>query len=216
MKVINFLFDQKKTKDLAPRIVKVTGFFIKSGSSNSVGRHKYKVRLDERKFAPAIEFFWGNNTRNNDLGYRERQVCEFWKIVKDGIAFPLVIDLCAKAGLPAPPCLMSLPPELKMKVLESMPGADLAKLGSLCKELRALSIDNELWKHKFDEEEFSGTREEKQDQEQLWKVIFSRHWETKKEQQMKEAMQKKKGRKRSHGFHYKQTPKRTCLFSLSD
>lgn len=92
----------------------MTGSLINSGSSTSVG-HKYKVRLDERKFAPAIEFFGGNNTRNNELGYRERQVCEFWKIVKDGIVFPLVIDLCAKTGLPAPPCLMSLPPELKMK-----------------------------------------------------------------------------------------------------
>ncbi|KAK9932487.1 hypothetical protein M0R45_019724 [Rubus argutus] len=113
----NFLLDQKKTKDLTPRFVKVTGSLINSGSRDSI-RHKYK------------------------------------------------------AGLPAPPCLMSLPPELKIKILESMPGADLAKLGSLCKELRDLSNDNKLWKHKFDEEEFSGTREEEQDQEQLWKVIL--------------------------------------------
>ncbi|XP_061993635.1 F-box protein SKIP22-like [Rosa rugosa] len=186
----NFSSDQKRTKHVAPRMVKVSGSLINSGSRFGQKHKKVCLELDENKFAPAIEFFWGNNTRNtvNDLGFRERQVCEFWKIVKDEIALPLLIDLCAEAGLPAPLCLMSLPPELKMKILEAMPGADLAKVGGVCKELRDLANDNELWKHKL-AQEFSGTREVVE----LWKVTFHRQWETKKEQ-AKKLVGKKRGR----------------------
>lgn len=32
----------------------------------------------------------------------EREVFEFWKIVKDGITLPLLIDLCAKARFACP------------------------------------------------------------------------------------------------------------------
>ncbi|KAL5572880.1 hypothetical protein UlMin_022477 [Ulmus minor] len=103
---------------------------------------------------------------------------EFSKIVKDEMATPLLIDVCAKSGLPLPPCLMSLPTELKMKILESLPGIDVARIGCVCKELKQLSGEEELWKMKVGEEvlcpnEILLTRRE-------WKMAFRDFWQEKK------------------------------------
>ncbi|KAG5406341.1 hypothetical protein IGI04_012460 [Brassica rapa subsp. trilocularis] len=47
-----------------------------------------------------------------------REVFVFWRRVKDCISTPLLIGLCDKSGLELPPCLMRLPTELKLKILE--------------------------------------------------------------------------------------------------
>ncbi|EEF40309.1 hypothetical protein RCOM_1382970 [Ricinus communis] len=101
----------------------------------------------------------------------------FWKIVKDWLVLPLLIDLCEKAALDLPPCLMRLPAELKLKILESLPGTDIARMACVCKEMQCLSSDNDLWKQKFGEEFGDGTRP----QEMLnCKANFASSWENKK------------------------------------
>ncbi|XP_041013726.1 F-box protein SKIP22-like [Juglans microcarpa x Juglans regia] len=129
------------------------GHFINIYGSLAGGRSGlYRVCLNENRFAPAIGLANGDSNRANDEdGYPESEVFEFWKIVKDGLALPLLIDLCERAGLVPPPCFMRLHAELKLKILESLPGVDLAKMGCVCSELRYLSSNNELWKRKFEE-----------------------------------------------------------------
>ncbi|KAH0977775.1 hypothetical protein GBA52_027494 [Prunus armeniaca] len=151
------------------------------GSLASGGAGPYRVCLDERRFGPIIESVWENRNVNERDGFvSEREVFEFWKIVKDGITLPLLIDLCAKAGLPAPPSLMRLPPELKMKILEPLSGVDIAKVGGVCKELRNLANNDELWKKKYAEEFGSGTGGE--GTMINWKHKFARNWEIAEQQ----------------------------------
>ncbi|KAM1106521.1 hypothetical protein ACFX2I_003420 [Malus domestica] len=70
----------------------------------------------------------------------------------DEIVLPLAIDLYANACVPAPPRFMQLPSELQMKILRLLPGVDIALVSCVCKELRDLANDEELWKQKvFDE-----------------------------------------------------------------
>lgn len=44
---------------------------------------------------------------------------------------------------------MRLPTELKLKILELLPGASVAKIACLCTELRSLALDDDLWKQKW-------------------------------------------------------------------
>lgn len=144
------LGDQDCTLNVRESVVlkyQFIGHFVNVfGSLTSGGLVTYRVCLDENKFAPAIGSLSGNG---NEF---EREVYELWKIVKDGLVLPLLIDLCAKAGLPSPPCFMCLPSELQMKVLEFLPGVDIARVGCVCKELQYLSSNNDLWKRKYFEE----------------------------------------------------------------
>ncbi|TQD69043.1 hypothetical protein C1H46_045424 [Malus baccata] len=79
------------------------------------------------------------------------EVLKLWKIVKDEIVLPLAIDLCANACVTAPPSFMQLPSELQVKILEVVARCGYCH-GELCKELRDLADDDELWKQKvFDE-----------------------------------------------------------------
>ena len=151
------------------RFVNVVGSLTSGGSGN------YRVCLDEQKFVPSI----GSLSPNDDS---ERQVYQLWKIVKDQLALPLLIDLCAKAGLPSPPCFMRLPSELQMKILEFLPGTEIAKMGCVCKELQYLSCNNDLWGRKFEEEfgDEAGSRSVF-----YWKKAFATNWQRKK--QRKEA-----------------------------
>ncbi|KAM1106522.1 hypothetical protein ACFX2I_003422 [Malus domestica] len=119
------------------------------GSFASGGSTCYRLRMDNKRFAPVIESVWENRNMNErDELVLEKEVLEFWRIVKDGIAMPLLIDLCTKVGLSAPSSLMCLP----MKILESLRGVAIAKVGRVCKELRNLASNDELWKKKYAEE----------------------------------------------------------------
>lgn len=73
----------------------------------------------------------------------------FWKIVKDKLALHLLIDLCERAGVELPPCFTKLPLDLKRKILESLPGDDIAKMSCMSSEFRNLSSDDDLWKQKY-------------------------------------------------------------------
>ncbi|KAJ7967605.1 F-box protein SKIP22-like [Quillaja saponaria] len=151
------------------------------GSLSNGGLGLYRVCLDKSKFARTIDLMRANSDSKNSMenrdDYPEHEVFEFWKIVKDGLALPLLIDICEKAGLGPPPCFMRLPTELKLKFLENLPGTDLAKVGCTCSELRYLSSSNDLWKQKFEEEFGHGSGAKGST---YWKELFVRYLETKK------------------------------------
>ncbi|PSS02739.1 F-box protein [Actinidia chinensis var. chinensis] len=68
---------------------------------------------------------------------------------------------------------MSLPTDLKLKILESLPGVDIVKLGGLCSELRYLCSDLDLWKRKFGED-FG--KVVKSDSDINWKEKYAESW----------------------------------------
>ncbi|XP_010109329.2 putative F-box protein At1g23770 isoform X1 [Morus notabilis] len=160
----------------------ILGHFVNVfGSLTSGGSVTYRVCLDEHKFAPAIDSVCAKGDEF------ESEVYELWKIVKDEFAFPLLINLCAKAGLPSPLCFMRLPSELQMKIFEFLPGADLAKVGCACKDLRYLSCNNDLWKRKYSEEfgmEMAGSHAVMH-----WKRAFAiaAYWRSKRREEAVEA-----------------------------
>ncbi|XP_031276166.1 F-box protein SKIP22-like [Pistacia vera] len=145
----------------------------------------HRVCLNESKFAPIIDLVWTQNGKldgkdESKNSCPEMEVFEFWKMVKDGLALPLLIDLCEKTGLSLPACLMRLPTELKIKILECLPGVDIAKMGCVCSEIRYLASNNDLWEKKF-VEEFG-------DQPYApgicsWKGRFACYWDSNKKKQ---------------------------------
>jgi F-box protein 7 len=143
------------------RLVTIYGSLAKGRSG------LYQVCLNENRFVPAISL------ANNSEEKNESEIFEFWKMVKDGLVLPLLIDLCERTGLGLPPCFMRLPAELKLKILECLHGVDLAKVGCVCSELKYLSSNNELWKRKFDEEFRGAAGVQVFDQ---WKNRFALFW----------------------------------------
>ncbi|KAF4363207.1 hypothetical protein F8388_020777 [Cannabis sativa] len=77
---------------------------------------------------------------------------QFWTSVRDELAFPLKVKLREEAGFSSLPCLIELHPDLKMKILEFLPGNDVGRLGCTCKEFRILCDDkkeNDFWQTKM-------------------------------------------------------------------
>ena len=157
-------------------------FVIVYASLSDVGSVIHRLCLDISKFAPTLELIrlmlvkcdMNNITNNGD-----DMVFVLWKMVKDRLALPLSIDLREKAGLDASPSFMSLPQALKRKILECLPGVDVAKVGSVCSELRLLCLDNELWKQKF-EEEFGQLNSGGGSGTNCCKAMFALRWTRKK------------------------------------
>ncbi|CAK8573814.1 unnamed protein product [Lathyrus sativus] len=132
---------------------------------DDVGSRVHRVYLDKFRFAKPLELMLANSEPNananasvsvsvsgNDNDGGDDEVFELWKIVKDKLALPLLIDLCDKAGLDLPPCFMRLPMELKLLIFEFLSGDDLAKVCCTCSELSYLASNDELWRKKFEEE----------------------------------------------------------------
>lgn len=137
------------------------GRYCKVYGSLVNGTTVHWVLVDEDQLVPYLNVVWancgpmvatvgGNNKISNVEP--EKQVFEFWRKIKDGISLPLLIDLCEKTGLKSPPCFMQLPTELKLKILESVSGVDIAKVSCVCSELRYLASSDDLWKRKYIEE----------------------------------------------------------------
>ncbi|XP_059653071.1 F-box protein SKIP22-like [Cornus florida] len=149
----------------------------------------YQVYLDKERLVPFLNVVWANCGSFEELNgkdlysdtYPEKEVFEFWKIIKDKIALPLLIDLCEKAGLAPPPCFMRLPTDLKLKILESLAGVDLAKAGCVCSELLYLSSNDDLWKQKF-VEQFGNV--EGSHGGSHWKEKFAKSCESRKRRKM--------------------------------
>ncbi|RZC54743.1 hypothetical protein C5167_013604 [Papaver somniferum] len=74
--------------------------------------------------------------------------------VRDETALPLLSDLCVKVVLAYCPCFAFslLPSDLKLKILQLLPGIDVARFGCVSSELRFLCSNNDLWKQKIGEE----------------------------------------------------------------
>lgn len=142
----------------------------------------HRICLNKSKFAPIIDLVWTKDGKLNEKGESknlcpEMEVFEFWKMVKDGLALPLLIDLCEKTGLSLPACLMRLPTELKIKILECLPGVDIAKMGCVCSEFQYLASNSDLWEKKF-AEEFGNQPYEPGISS--WKGRFAIHWDANK------------------------------------
>ncbi|XP_028767752.1 F-box protein SKIP22-like [Neltuma alba] len=132
------------------------GHFVNVYGSLSVGGSGLcRVVIDKRKFAPALGLMLAKSDSNDNkissVYTHEKEVFELWKMVKDGLALPLLIDLCEKSGLGSPPCFMRLPTELKLKVLEYLHGVDIARIACTYSEMRYLSSNDDLWKQKYEE-----------------------------------------------------------------
>ncbi|KAI7990443.1 F-box protein SKIP22 [Camellia lanceoleosa] len=111
-----------------------------------------EVRLGEENLVFFLNIIWANCDSIDEMNGKEsfynlqaaNEVFEFLKIVKDKPTLPLLIDLCERAGLAPPPCFMCLPTDLKLKILESLRGVDVANMGSVCSEICYLSSNDDL------------------------------------------------------------------------
>ncbi|KAL5713202.1 hypothetical protein ACHQM5_015304 [Ranunculus cassubicifolius] len=163
------------------------GKFVSVHGSLTGGKPVGFFRLDASRFVPSVSVMCrlnGDSTSEvnepdeSSKSYAEREVFELWKVVKDGLALPLLIDLCEKAGLEPPPCFTCLPTELKLKVLELLPGVDIARVSCVSSELRYMSSNNDLWKRKYMEEfSLSDYKEMPNDN---WKEKYVMSWERSK------------------------------------
>ncbi|CAN8233576.1 unnamed protein product [Cochlearia groenlandica] len=89
--------------------------------------------------------------RDTLSNYSEVYSC--WRMIKEGIATPLLIDLCYKTGFVLPPYFMRLPPDLKLKITRLLLGVYIARLACVSSELRNLASDDDLWRQKCVEED---------------------------------------------------------------
>ncbi|KAL8060758.1 hypothetical protein ABFX02_02G046200 [Erythranthe guttata] len=136
------------------------------------------VKLNEDQLVPFLNVVWadcGEDVLMFDTS-PEKEVFAFWRIVKDNLALPLLIDLCEESGLELPPCFIRLPTDLKLKILESLSGAELAKVSCVSSELRYLASSDDLWKSKC-VEVFGDERNEAR---LSWKRVFAMAWARRK------------------------------------
>lgn len=136
----------------------------------SGGHDIYRLHLDLAKVVPLLVFL-SETVRREE----EEEAFRFWKTVKDQLCLPLLIGICEKNGLPPPPCFARLPTDIKLKVLELLPGCDVARFGCTGSEMKYLASNDELWKQKF-MEEFGHERESEVAMVSSWKEKFKRCW----------------------------------------
>ncbi|KAM7280314.1 hypothetical protein ACFE04_007448 [Oxalis oulophora] len=119
--------------------------------ANTNGASLHHISMDKYKIAPILDLVHANNCDLDQKDLIEKEVLELWKTIKDELTYPLSIDICYSIGVALPPCFMGLPNELKVKILEALPGVDLAKMECVSKEIKSL-VTNALWKQKCVEE----------------------------------------------------------------
>lgn len=155
-------------------------FFIAHGSlSGGVSVSTRRVTLNEDQLVPFLNVVWANCGLNEEVdgAFGEKEVFLFWRNVKDGLVLPLLIDLCEKSGLVLPPCFTRLPTDLKLKILESLPGVEIVKVSCLSSELRYLGSSDDLWKKKYVEQFGDGGISGEGGH---WKEKFVKSWESRK------------------------------------
>ncbi|XP_073034740.1 F-box protein SKIP22-like [Primulina eburnea] len=153
--------------------------------NESRGHGTHFLKLNEDQLVPLLNVVWANCGVTESLkGFGggvsttspEKELFKFWRDVKDNLALPLLIGLCEKNGVALPPCFIRLPTDLKMKILELLPGVDVAKVSCVCSELRYIASSDDLWKLKFNEQ-FQNERTEGY---ASWKKAFAVAWEREK------------------------------------
>ena len=130
----------------------------------------HRICLDASKFSPSIVSCIKSGSSKD-----KKPIFDLWRSIKDELSFPLLINLCYRKELPLPPCFVRLPAELKVQILELLPGVDLARAACVNSELRFLSANENLWKQKFTAE-FSST----ETGGSKWKDQFAACWENQK------------------------------------
>ncbi|KAK9071092.1 hypothetical protein SSX86_009660 [Deinandra increscens subsp. villosa] len=157
------------------------GKYCKVYGSLVNGTAVHSVLLDEDRLVPFLNVVWANCGQVEGINQAtiqpEKEVFEFWRKVKDGLSLPLLIDLCEKAGLELPNCFMQLPTELKLKILESVSGVDIANVSCVCSELRYLASNDDLWKQKYIEQFGDAAGSEGG---RTFKERFAKAWENQK------------------------------------
>lgn len=135
------------------RFQRLNNTVVVYGSLGGGGCMVQRVSLNKNRFASVIDLVVDTLKFEKQSSCRSyREAFTFLKMVKDGLSIPLLMGLCDKYGLELPACLMRLPTELKMKILELVTGESVAKMACVCKELQCLASNNDLWKHKCLEE----------------------------------------------------------------
>ncbi|KAG9440651.1 hypothetical protein H6P81_020816 [Aristolochia fimbriata] len=172
------------------------GKFVSIYGSVVGNSNVFHINLDVSEMAPAIDSIHkGHGSSDGTSGSAdEKTVFELWKLVKDKLSLPLLIELSEKTGLAPPPCFMRLPVDLKIHILECLPGSDIAKMACVCLDLKYVSSNDDLWKQKYSEE-FPLTAEEVV-KGARWKEKFANAWEREK---MLKAMEQR--RESPLGFH---------------
>ncbi|XP_020891592.1 F-box protein At1g70360 [Arabidopsis lyrata subsp. lyrata] len=148
--------------------------------SLSAGSLVGMVSIDKRRSVHIVDLLMdtSKSDKEEDTLSIHREVLVWWRMIKDGIVTPLLVDLCEITGLELPPCFICLPRELKHKILESLPGVDIATLACVSSELRDLASENDLWKQKCLEEcQYLVT--EANDDVVNWKERFATYWRQK-------------------------------------
>ncbi|XP_059644573.1 uncharacterized protein LOC132286281 isoform X2 [Cornus florida] len=117
-------------------------------------------------------FIYGWGTKNYDVKY---SVCFDESELNEAST-----STAAEETIESSTChLLCLPDEIKRKIVESLDGKDLAKLGCVCSKFRNLTSDECLWKDKF-LVEFSEKVREHAEGGSLWKQKFVKAWRWKK------------------------------------
>ncbi|XP_078177517.1 F-box protein SKIP22-like [Carex rostrata] len=137
-----------------------------------VNPHFYRFCFDLAKVATLFSLDLNSMSRESEQEFMEK-----FRGVKDGVSLPLMIDLCLKNGLPLPPCFMFLSIDTKSKIMDLLPGTDVVRIGSTCKEMWNLSLDEKLWRQKM-EREFGNSLNENTDMS--WRERYKRAYIAKK------------------------------------
>lgn len=149
---------------VAKNYITVYGF-VRGGDGPGV-----RLCLDAVQVAPVVV-----SAEKPEMSEKEeKDLFRLWKMVRDGLALPLLIDICEANELPLPPCFTRLPTEIKMRIFELLPGADIARAACAGTELRYISSDNDLWERKFQEE--FGLLDGSKVEGRNWKEKFAKSW----------------------------------------
>ncbi|CAH9116607.1 unnamed protein product [Cuscuta epithymum] len=161
--LLDIVDDQKSNSYTIPNMklnLQTLGKLVIIYGSLSSGRSSiHHVELNEGDLVPLLNVAWSHCGLSEEIippgkdgllwTSPEKGIFQFWRTVKDRLALPLLIDMCEVAGLGLPPCFMRLPTELKLSILELLPGVDLGKMSCVSSELNYLISNEELWEKKF-------------------------------------------------------------------
>ncbi|CAH9081886.1 unnamed protein product [Cuscuta europaea] len=161
--LLDIVHDQKSNTNTIPYMklkLQTLGKLVIIYGSLSSGRSSiHNVELNEGDLVPILNVAWSQCGLSEEIippgtdgllwTSPEKEIFQFWRTVKDRLALPLLIDMCEVAGFRLPPCFMRLPTELKLSILELLPGIDLGKMSCVSSELNYLISNEELWEKKF-------------------------------------------------------------------
>lgn len=106
----------------------------------------YRLSLPVAAYVNEDEGAGGDASSASNATSVYREVHRLWRVVKDGLAIPLLTTMCQLAGVPPPPSLLVVPAELKAAILSRLPAAALGRLACTCREMRFQAADDDTWR----------------------------------------------------------------------